>query len=421
MIKRNTVPPTWLIILMIGVPLFSETAYIPSLPDIAQTLSVPDALVEYTLTIYMFSFGLGMLLWGYLSDIWGRKPCVIFGFSIFIVGCVGCYFSYTIEGLMLSRFVQALGGSVGSVLGQAICRDAFHGAALGKIYATIGGALAIFPAIAPVIGGIIDQNYHWQAIFLFLLGGGFLLIAFIVRFLPETHHEEHRVKNSMREISLKMLGDRYVIGYVLMIGGANGILFSYYAEGPFYMIEMLDLSPSQYGMTLLGVALAYLVGGVLSRHLQHYFDTKKIMDFGLITLFVGTVIFVGIVTNFSHQTVLIWGCIVSMAIILIGQMMVISNAFSLALVLYKNCIGTASSLFGFSYNILVSLFIYGMGWLHNGSAYPMPFYFCAIAIFMIFINKTLLNKNHEYSQSLSNNNTSQPLSYENSNPSRINR
>lgn len=421
MIKRNTVPATWLIILMIGFPLFSETAYIPSLPDIAQTLSVRDALVEYTLTIYMFSFAVGVLLWGYLSDIWGRKPCALAGFSIFIVGCLGCYCSNTIEGLMTSRFIQAIGGSVGSVLGQAICRDVFHGPALSKIYSTIGGAIAIFPAIGPVIGGVIDQHYHWSMIFLFLLGCGILLITLIAQFLPETHHAEHRIKNSFKEILVKMSVDRQLIGYVLLVGAVNGIGFSYYAEGPFFMIEMLHLSPSQYGTTLLGVALAYFIGGALSGYLHRYFDSKKIIVFGMITTFLGTIIFVGIVSIFNHPTILIWGCIVSMTIIMAGQMLVLSNALSLALARYKNCIGTASSIFGFSYNIIVSIFIYGMGWFHNDTVYAMPFYFCAIAIFMIFINKMLLSKDYEISQDQKNNNTAQPLSYNKSKTNCINR
>lgn len=109
-----------------------------------------DHLVEYTLTIYLFGFALGILFWGRLSDRLGRKPCVLAGLAVFVVGCVGCYEANSLFFLMLSRFIQALGGSIGSVLGLAICRDAFQGADLGRAYSSIGSALALFPALGPL-------------------------------------------------------------------------------------------------------------------------------------------------------------------------------------------------------------------------------------------------------------------------------
>jgi Bcr/CflA subfamily drug resistance transporter len=392
MIKQHITPALWLILIIVGLPIFSETVYTPSLPDIAHTLSVRDALVEYTLTIYLFGLALGTLFWGYLSDRLGRKPCLIAGFCIFIAGCLGCYFSNSIEGLMISRLIQAVGGSVGSVLGQAICRDAFHGPALGKVYASVSGALAIFPAIGPIIGGVIDQYYGWPMIFLFLLGCGVLLNGMIAWQLPETHHAEHRQKVSIKETFSKMARDRHVIGCGLLVAAANGISFSYYAEGPFVMIEMLGLSPSQFGMTYLGIAIAQFTGGMLSRYLHHYYSSKKIMNIGLITMLVGTLVFVALVYLLTQQQMLVWGCIASMLIIMTGLLMTTSNALSIALVNYKDRIGTASSLFGFFYYTIISLFTYGMGVFHNGTVYAMPIYFCAIAGSMILINKTLLRR-----------------------------
>ena len=162
-------PAIWLIILIVGLPQLSETVYSPALPEIATALKTTESMVEYTLTIYLFGFAVGTLVWGKLSDRIGRKPGVLAGLFIFFLGCIGCYFSTTITQLLISRFVQAFGGSIGSVLGQAICRDAFHGSALGKVYSAVGGSLALFPAVGPVVGGFISEHSDWSNIFLFLM------------------------------------------------------------------------------------------------------------------------------------------------------------------------------------------------------------------------------------------------------------
>jgi DHA1 family bicyclomycin/chloramphenicol resistance-like MFS transporter len=111
-------PAIWIIVLIVGLPQLSETVYTPSLPEIADAFKTSNAMVEYTLTIYLLGFALRTFFWSKVSDRFGRKPCVITGFLIFILGCLCCYFSPSIEWLMASRCLQAFGGSVGSVLGH---------------------------------------------------------------------------------------------------------------------------------------------------------------------------------------------------------------------------------------------------------------------------------------------------------------
>lgn len=390
--KYHQLPAIWLIILIVGLPLLSETVYTPSLPDIAHALSVSDAWVEYTLTIYLVGFALGTLIWGNLSDKWGRKPCLVIGLSIYLLGCLGCFLSDTIFWLMGSRFIQAFGGSVGSVLGQAICRDAFHGPALGKVYASVGGALAIFPAIGPILGGVIDQNFGWSAIFLFLIAFGGLLLSLILWSLAETHHKESREHIPLTSTLARLVRDKQVIGYGLLVAAANGLTFSYFAEGPFFMIELLNLTPSVYGMTFILLAAATLLGGIVGRKLHNRHNSRTILNYGLGITFLGSLLFLGTAIGPFSRDLLIGGSLLAMMLVNGGIIMITSNALSLSLIAYKNCIGTASSLFGFFYYALVSLFTLVMGYLHNGTLYIMPLYFCGIAVFMLFINKMMLKQ-----------------------------
>ena len=281
--KRHKIllPAIWLIVLIAGLPQFAETVYTPSLPDIAAALHTSDSMAEYTLTIYLIGFAIGTLFWGKLSDKFGRKPCVLAGLAIFIVGCAGCYFSSTIGMLMSYRFIQAFGGSIGSVLGQAICRDAYHGPALGKAYASVGIAMAVFPAIGPVIGGLIAQYLDWPSIFLFLILCAITLSIILAWRLPETHHADNRKPVSIIEVILSLVKNKKVIGFAFIVGACNGIMFSYFAEGPFYFIEILALSPSQYGLSFIATALSSMLGGMVSKKLHKTHKSETIMGYGL--------------------------------------------------------------------------------------------------------------------------------------------
>lgn len=392
--KKPLLSALWLLILIVGLPQLSETIYTPSLPDIARTLSVTDTWVEYTLTIYLFGFGIGTLFWGKLSDHYGRKPCLLLGLLLYVLGCAACFFSTSIEMLMLSRFIQAFGGSVGSVLGQAICRDAFQGSERGKVYSTIGSALAVSPAIGPIIGGVIAQAFGWSAIFLVLIVLGlFVLAASYVR-LPETHNPSKNPSASLTATLLRMRKDPKVLAFAFLVAACNGIIFSYYAEGSFYLIDLLGLTPSLYGSSFLGIAIATMLGGYLSRKMHNSFSSLVILGYGIGVVLFGTTLFWSLILLFSFMQTssLLYTAVtlISMMFIMTGIGMMIPNVLSLALEEYRNAVGTASALFGFFYYILISIFTFGMGTLHNDTLFPMPFYFAGIGISMVIVYKTLL-------------------------------
>jgi MFS transporter, DHA1 family, multidrug resistance protein len=385
--SKTAIPAMWLIILIAGLIQLSETVYSPSLPDIAVALTTSDSLVEYTLTIFLFSFALGVLFWGRISDKLGRKPCVIAGLVVYLIGCILCYYAPTIEILMLSRFIQAFGGSIGSVLMQAICRDAFHGAALGRAYSTVGSALGAFPAIGPIIGGFIAEYLGWRGVFLFLTIFGALITILAMIMLPETHHRDVRQKISLKEVALKMLQDEKVRIYGFLVAICNGLTFSYYAEGSFYLVEMLGVSPVEYGISFAPIAAGMILGGVYSRWLNQHMAVHHIILRGLCISLVSNILFAGIVI-FScifliPKEVLTVTTIVSFMAMSFGVCMVTTNSLAQALVEYKWCIGSASSLFGFSYYIVISLVTFGMGALHNDTLLPMPLYFLVLNILML--------------------------------------
>lgn len=386
--KHLMAPPLWLIIFIVGLPQLSENIYTTALPSIEKTLQTSPAFVEWTLTIYLLGFAVGTLFWGRLSDKLGRKICILIGLVLFFVGCIGCFLSESIEALLSWRFIQAFGGSIGSVLGQAVCRDVYKGKKLREVYSVIGASLAVFPAIGPFLGGIVSQFYGWRFIFLILGGSAILLFAFVKFCLQETKIHSSGKLYSLKLALLKMVRDRKVLRMGFLVGGANGIAFSYFAEAPFYLMETLGVSPSLYGASFILTAASTFLGGVFSKNLQKTWTGEKILKTGVWAMGAASflMLFVALLKHLYWS--LPSGVIVILTISLQMLMMfsfclVVSNALSMALENYKKLIGTASSLFGFYYYVLISVLTFGMGLLHNGTLLPMPMYFTGISVLMM--------------------------------------
>lgn len=389
------VPALWLIVLIGSLPQVSEIFYTPSLPDIAESLGVSESMVEYTLTIDFFGLAIGTFFWGMLSDKIGRKSCVLGGVIVFIMGCFGCYYAHTITALMISRFVQSFGASIGSVIGQAICRDVFHGKALSKAYSSMNSALAVIPAAGPLMGGVIAQWYGWSNMFLLLIGFGLVLTLLVMIYLPETHHADNRKYVSLMAVTQNLFRDKRVIGFGLIIAVCNAITFIYFAEGAFYFIKILGLSPSQYGLSFIPIAVFTMLGGIVSKYLHNWRTSEAIMGYGIQLIMAAASLF-SIITfcfvkyaMFSPCT-MIFAAISMQMMIMFGICMVNATALALALVDYQWCVGTALSLFGCFYFLCVSLFTFGMAWLHNGTLLVMPFYFFALSGFMLLVQRYML-------------------------------
>ena len=171
---------------------------------------------------------------------------MLLGIVVYGAGSFLCYIANSIEVLLVSRFIQAFGASVGSVVTQTILRESVEGHKRHVMFAQISAVIAFTPAIGPLIGGFLDQMFGFKIVFLSLvvMSIGIFLYTFS---LPETKTDSVTNKINVFSVFKKLITNPKVVTYGLLIGGANGVLFSYYAEAPFIFIEYFQLSPSMYG------------------------------------------------------------------------------------------------------------------------------------------------------------------------------
>ncbi|MEK5434739.1 MULTISPECIES: multidrug effflux MFS transporter [Paenibacillus] len=389
--KKYAAPSLLLMIVLVAFPQISETIYTPSLPDIAVALGVSNSSVQLTLSIYFIGFALGVLCWGWLSDFIGRRPAMLGGLIVYGVGSLMCFYSESITLLLVSRFIQAFGAATGSIITQTILRESVSGNKRHAMFAQISAVIAFTPAVGPLIGGWVDQAFGFRAVFFTLVMMSVLLFVYAFWKLPETTDVSARKKVAILPIVKRMLSLPRVLVFGLLIGGINGVLFSYYAEAPFIFIEHFNISPGVYGFLGIVVALASIVGAMMSKRLLSLYAAEKIIHIGCLVMTSGALLLTIVSSLASLPNIMLMVCIlITLFVMLMGAGIALPNCLSLALVNFQDVVGTAGAIFSLGYYLLVSLATWGMSALHNGSLLTMPIYFLGISGGMWLLSKKFI-------------------------------
>jgi DHA1 family bicyclomycin/chloramphenicol resistance-like MFS transporter len=239
---------------------FSVDTYLPAFPNIQTGLHASFIEVQQTLTAYMFSFGV-MILWhGALSDTFGRRNVILASLAVFAVASLGCAASHSVEYLWAFRILQGVSAGAGAVIGRAIIRDTYEGAAAARLLSLVTMIFAIAPAIAPILGGWIVKLLDWRSIFLFLFAFTVVLLWLCYRRLPETLPLAKRQPFNARYLAASY---HQVFRSPLFHLKAGALafnfagLFLYIAAAPVFLTKHLRLGPDQFGWQFIPA-----VGGI---------------------------------------------------------------------------------------------------------------------------------------------------------------
>ncbi|MEP6882447.1 MAG: MFS transporter, partial [Dokdonella sp.] len=197
---------------------FAIDTMFPAFPAIAAQLQTSPLAMQQTLSVYMIAYALMSLLHGPLSDSLGRRKVILGGVAIFAVASIGCAMSTSIGSLLLFRAIQGMSAGAGMIVGRAIIRDCFDGAAAQRLMSTVSMIFGVAPAIAPIIGGWIIAFARWPMIFWFLAIFAGMLWMLCLWQLPETHPVERRIALSPRSMAktyLAILRDPVFLPLVL--------------------------------------------------------------------------------------------------------------------------------------------------------------------------------------------------------------
>ncbi len=253
--------PAWLVLVgaMSALGPFTIDMYLPGFPAIEREFG--EAGVEGTMAAYMFGLALGQLLYGPLSDRFGRKPPLYVGLALYVLGSVGCAFAINMTMLTNMRIVQAIGACAPLVIGRAIVRDRCEPQDAAKAYATLMLIVSLGPIIAPTLGGWVITASNWRAVFIFLAGAAVAITVAMHVMLVESRDPAHvqplRIAVVLRSYGGLLL-DRVFIGYACVGGFIMGALFCFVTGSPIVYADQYGLTPQQFGWVIGLNGLAFM-------------------------------------------------------------------------------------------------------------------------------------------------------------------
>ena len=356
--------------MLIALPALGTDLFVPSLPVLARALQVEVAAAQLTITTYFFGLAAGQLLWGPLSDRFGRKPVLLMALALMLVSSLAAVFMTSVAAVTGARLIQGLAMSSGAVIVRSIVRDLYAHEQAARLLATVTIVFSVVPIAAPLAGALLVGSGGWQAVFWCLAAAAALLLAWTGYGLAETAPAERR---SMHPVALgrtfaAVLGDRrFVAPFLLILCSHVGIL-SWVSNSAFTLVSGLGVTVAAYSLMFAAVMCGQIGGAWSSRRLVPRLGIARLLRSGSATMLAGG----------ASAAVLAWlgvahwlAVVVPFFVFLFGTALVVPNATASALSPFPAAAGSASSLIGaigFTAGALVSSLL---GAAFDGSARPM--------------------------------------------------
>ena len=331
---------------------FSIDAYLPAFPNIQASLQASPIEVQQTLTAYMAAFAV-MILWhGALSDAFGRRNIVLVSLAVFAVATLGCAAAHSVEYLWAFRLLQGVSAGAGVVIGRAIIRDLYSGAAAARLLSMVTMIFSIAPAIAPILGGWIVKLLDWRSIFLFLFAYTVMLLWICWKRLPETLPLENRqpfnpqfLAQSYKEIFRSPLFHLKAGAVAFNFAG----LFLYVASAPAFITQHLKMGPDQFGWLFIPAVSGIFFGALAANRLAGRISVGRQVMIGFCFL-VGAAT-LNVIYHAFMPPALPWS-VAPLFFYAFGMSMVAPGATLLVLDLFPHIRGTVASCQSFTMTML---------------------------------------------------------------------
>ncbi|TVR09809.1 MAG: Bcr/CflA family efflux MFS transporter [Salinarimonadaceae bacterium] len=316
----------------------------PATPGLARALATDYSTIQLTLTVYLATVAIAQIFVGPISDRFGRRPCILAGAALFLLGSALGAFAASIETLLFSRVVQAIGSGACFALARAVVRDTSSMDRAASVMGYMVMAMVVAPMISPFLGGLIEETLGWRAIFLAKAALGALVLAAVWVFLHETapRSEPASMLSSLQGFPT-LLGDPAFVLYTLSLSFVSAAFFMFIAGAPWVVIETMGRAPQVYGLYFMINAVGYMLGNFIAGRFGQRLGAERLMIWG------ATIASVAMLAALFFAYLGPWNPLtffIPIALSSVGSGMTLPGATAAALSVRPKLAGTASGLSG---------------------------------------------------------------------------
>ncbi len=343
---------------------------LPALPVIKDSFTVSTDVAQLTLSLSMMAIAFGTLVYGPMSDKYGRKPVMLAGLIVTLAGSLFCYFANSIETLILGRFVQAFGGAVGLVLARAIVRDVYGAEQAARVIATLVMVMVVIPMLSPALGGELMTRFGWHSVFVVIAVLSVALILLLGFKLPETLENPVPFQGvtAMLGTFVTLLRSRAFCGYAFCVTFVSVVFFSFISAAPEIMVSVLGRPPTEYGYYFIMVPAGFMLGNYIARHFGKSTGMNRMIGLGASIALFGIALAVLLQLLGWHTPIALFAPI-SLAVF--GNGITLPNAQAAAINEFPEFAGSASGLTGFLQMAFSGVAAQLVAVIFNGTVYPL--------------------------------------------------
>ncbi len=379
--------PWGLLLLLMATTAIGPTSLnilVPAVPGLSREFGAAVTTMQLTVSLFLIGLAFAQLVMGPLSDRYGRRPVMLAGISLNVAASIMAIVMPTAESIIAARVLQAIGASAGVVVARAIIRDLFDRERSASVLGLVATVMVAAPTLGPLIGGLLETFFFWQAIFLFTAITSLAVVIWAAFTLPETH--ARNATDSPQEgfwRDLKHLGtSRFFVGYVLIASFGSATFFVFLGGGPHIVVSLMDRTSAEYGVWFATSSFGYMAGNFVTSRLAMRTGIHTLIGWGIGFEAIGVVLSIllawsmpdgGPITVFGPQVVIAF-----------GNGLLLPGAISGAVSVRPQAAGTAAGIIGCSQMALGAVLVqYSAALLGEASsALPMSLLMGAVVVLL---------------------------------------
>jgi DHA1 family bicyclomycin/chloramphenicol resistance-like MFS transporter len=362
-----------LLSLLLGLQPITTDLYLPALPSLTEGFGASMAQAQLTLTALLLAFGLSQLIWGPMSDRFGRRPILLLGLTAYVLASVASTLAPTMEALIFWRTLQGAAMGAAVMCARAIVRDLYAPLEGARVMSKGLSGLGLIACLSPPLGGLLSDLFSWRISLLTLSifsAASLGLVAFrYIETLPQRNLQALQPANLLRTW-LAILRHPTFVAFSALSSASYGGLFTFLASGSFVFIKVLGLSKTHYGLLMFSMAFTYLLGTFLCRRLLARFDVRRTVAIaGVLSLSGGTLMGVLALAGWHSS----WAIMPPFYLFMLGHGIHQPCSQSGAVGPFPKSAGAASALNGFLMMLVAFLIGSWLGSHMDGTVYPLVY------------------------------------------------